>query len=706
MMHSAFALIWSQPLDPLFHSLGLSALVAAIPLVVVLVLMGGLLKSGLLASAWGLVTAGLLATLVWGMPVSLAFWSVLFGFAYAVWFILWIVFNGLWLYKLALDTGSFELLRRWMAQNASNDACIQAVLVAFCFGALLEGSAGFGAPVAITAFMLVQLGFEARRAVVVSLIANTAPVAFGGSGNPILALAGVTELDILKLSAMVGRQLPFLSLMLPAYLIWVVGGGKGLRRTWPAALVVGSSFAAAQFLVSNYWGPYATDVVAALASVMALVAFLRVWKPGDTSNGNELRRAGVLEDAAQTRVSAGATLAAWLPWALLSLVMILWSYLKLFRKGEIDFPVPILHNSVRITLYQKPYQALYHFDPLAVGTAVLVTTALTALCLRARPRTVVESGTKALRQLRLPGLTVLLIVGLSYLYNYSGMTYTLGAAMAQVGPVFPLISSYLGWVACFLTGSDTASNLLFGNLQVVAAHKLNLSPILLAATNSSGAVAGKMISPQNIAVGVMTVGLIGQEGKVLRSTFWHSMLLATLIGLLAWAQAYLLGWMVPPAENGDAQSQYEVGKALDKDPSGMAKDQVEAVRWYRKAAEQNYAQAQNNLGVCYVNGQSVAKDEVEAAKWFRKAAEQNNADAQNNLGACYVTGHGVVKEKPVLCLAHVTNCMAKGEGDFGKGEADGNVAILSLLERIATKWKNSGSQLLLRPESHSGPLPL
>jgi len=544
-MTSTIAAIWPQPLDPL-HSTVLSALMAALPLILILVLMGGLRKSGLFAAASGLGMTGLLAMLIWHMPFALLLWSTAYGFIYALWPVLWIVFCGLWLYNLTQDTGKFELLRRWMEEHASGDACIQAILVAFCFGALLEGSAGFGTPVAVTACLLVGLGFEPRRAVVVALIANTTPVAFGGLGIPIVALAGVTGLNLSQLSAMVGRQVPLLSFILPAYLVWVVARGKGLRRTWPAALVVGSTFALAQFLVSNLWGPYATDVVAALVSTAALVAFLRVWGP---SRANQERLGN--ESPVSVAVSRPAVLssrqafAACLPWGMLSAVMILWSYLKLLPKGQITIPIPSLHNGILITLYQKPYSALYSFQPLGAGTAVLVATVLTSLCFGVRGRVFLKSGSKTLRQLRLPGLTVMLIVGLAYLYNYSGMAYTLGAAMARVGPAFPLVSGYLGWIACFLSGSDTASNLLFGNLQAAAAHQLHLSPVLLAATNSSGAVTGKMISPQNIAVGVTTVGLIGQEGKILRGAFWHSILLAAMLSLVALAQAYWVPWMVP-----------------------------------------------------------------------------------------------------------------------------------------------------------------
>lgn len=531
------AAVWSQPLVP-FHSLTVSAFLAVVPLAVVLILMGVLRKSALASSASGLLVAIVMAVGVWGMPMRFAGWSVAYAFAIAAWSILWLVFNALWLYNLAVRLGSFDLLRRWLEQHASGDQCIQAVLVAFCFGALLEGSAGFGAPVAITAFLLVGLGFEARRAVLVSLLANTAPVAFGGVGVPIVALASVTGLDVMKLSAMVGRQLPFLSLVLPAYLAVVVGGWAGLRRTWPVAAVAAVSFATTQFIVSNTLGPYATDTLSALTSMIATVAFLRIWKPARLYSSARQQKN-------DTTLTARDVVDGWIPWAVLSAVMIVWSYFKIISKGQIVIAVPHLHNGIMISLYHRPYAALFTFQPLVTGTAVLVTTVVTGLWFRVSGRDLIETGVSTLRHLRLPAVAVLCIVSLAFLYNYSGMVYTLGAALAGVGFVFPLVASYLGWIACFLTGSDASSNFLFGNLQVATAQQLHLNPVLLAATNSSGAVAGKMISPQNISIGVATVGLVGHEGEVLRSTFLHSLVFATLIGLLAFAQAYVLQWMVP-----------------------------------------------------------------------------------------------------------------------------------------------------------------
>jgi L-lactate transport len=549
---SAFACstisVWPQPLDPL-HWLPASALVATIPLLVVLLLMGVLRKSSLRSSACGLLTALFLAATVWRMPLSLASWSLLYGFAFAAWSILWLVFNALWLYNLTIDVGLFELLRRWIHDRASGDQCVQATLVAFCFGALLEGNAGFGAPVAITACLLVALGFRPRMAVLASLLANTVPVAFGAVGIPIVALAGVTGLDVMKLSIAIGRQLPLVSVVLPTYLILLVGGFAGLKRSWPVAFVAGCSFAATQFAVSNFWGPYATDVASSLVSIIATVLLLRVWAP-KTSEPASSATVSVTPD---TNFNAGTpapltlrqVLAGWLPWALLSVVIVLWSNLHLPALGQRLIPIPSLHNGVVITLYHKPYPAVFGFQPLTSGTAVLVTTLLTALLFRVSSRVTFLSAWKTLRQLRLPGLAVLFIVGLAYLYNYSGMAYTLGAALALVGPAFPFVSSFLGWVACFLSGSDTSSNVLFGNLQVAAAHQLQLNPILTAATNSSGAVMGKMISPQNIAVGVTTVGLVGEEGKILHSSFWHSVVLAALIGLIACLQAYVVPGMIP-----------------------------------------------------------------------------------------------------------------------------------------------------------------
>jgi glycolate permease len=318
----------------------------------------------------------------------------------------------------------------------------------------------------------------------------------------------------------------------------VLAGLKGLREVWPAALAAGVSFALTQFAISNTWGPYAADILASVVSIAALVLLLRVWRPPVPENSSP-------DEPGERSISSAEAIRAWLPWVVLSAVMMGWSYFKLFDKGAIKLAVPYLHQAVFITLYRKPYAAIYAFQPLAAGTGALLAVLLTALLLGTSRRQLASSGLRTLKQLAAPALTVGLIVALAYLYNYSGMTYTLGAALASLGSFFPFASGYLGWLACFMTGSDTASNLLFGNLQVAAAHQIGVSPILLAATNSSGAVMGKMISPQNICIGVTTVGLVGREGEVLRTTFWHSILLAGVLSTLALLQAHALAWMIP-----------------------------------------------------------------------------------------------------------------------------------------------------------------
>lgn len=535
------ATLWPQPLAPV-GGLGISALFAVIPLAIVLVLMGGLRRSGAFSAAVGLAAAFLLSLVVWRMPADLALLSVGFGVVYALWPIMWMVFSALWLYNLSVETGAFELLRRWMGQHALGDPRIQVILVAFCFSALLEGTAGFGTPVAVAGFLLLGLGFTARQAVTLALVGNTVPVAFGGLGIPIVALAGVTGLNQFKLSLMVGRQLPLLSLILPAYLVWAVGGRKALRDTWPVALVGGASFALAQFATTNYWGPYAADLVCALVSIACVIVFLHFWKPAPYHRAAD---ATLQEQPPAAHVTASESVIAWAPWVLLAVVMGAWTYFHLFGVGQRSLPVPHLHNAIQIELYQRPYAAVFQFQPLAAGTAGLTAVILVALLFLVSPRVLAKSGVKTLMQLRRATLTVGLIVSLAYLYNYSGMTYTLGAALAGLGKFFPLVSGFLGWIACFLTGSDTASNLLFGNLQVAVGHQIGVSPLLLAATNCSGACLGKMISPENIAIGVTTVGLVGHEGEVVRSTFGHSLVLVVLISLLSFVQAYWLPGMVP-----------------------------------------------------------------------------------------------------------------------------------------------------------------
>ena len=565
--------MFHQILQPVASNLFLSFLVGFIPILVVLVLLGIVRLPAWQAALAGLVVALIIAIAVWQMPVNLAFNSVLNGFAFAILPVMWIVWNAMWLYNIAVRSGKFELFRRWMVYNVPPDKRILLLIIGFSFGALMEGIAGFGTPVAIGSALLIALGFPVLEAITLTLIFNTTPVAFGALGTPITTLASVTGLHVNLLSAMVGRQLPFFALLLPFYAMVVFTGFRSLRTIWPAALVAGVSFALTQFLVSNFVGPELPDVLAALISLICVILFVQVWRPRDVdeyratfspTNPTETTTSAVGERdvpvpaepavaATESKPTPGEAVRAWLPWVVVSLVVILatlkWpngkSTFQFVALGLQAIKWPGLHNQVYLTLYHKPYAALYSFQPLGTGTMILIAVILTAIFLGVSPRLFFLALADTWKQLRFAILTVMLIIGMAYLFNYSGMAYTLGLAISKVGAIFPFFSVFLGWIACFLSGSDTSSNALFGNLQVVAARQLNLSPVLMAATNSSGAVMSKMISPQNVTTGVSTTTLVGKEGLIIRRTFFHSIILAALLGLLVMAQQYLIPGIIP-----------------------------------------------------------------------------------------------------------------------------------------------------------------
>ena len=531
--------MFNQLLTPVADSLLASFLVAALPIAVVLVMLGVLRRPAWQASLAGLVAGLVIAVTVWRMPAPLALNSIAAGVTFGLWPVMWIVVNALLLYNVAVVSGRFDAFRDWVLTNLPNDRRIVLVVIGFCFGALLEGVAGFGTPVAITSSLLVMIGYPALEALTFTLIFNTAPVAFGALGAPVTVLAVVTRLPDTALGAMIGRQLPLFALLLPFYVMAIYGGRRSLRALWPMLLVSGGSFAATQFLVSNFISYSLTDVLASLVSLIVTIGFLRVWRPAADP---DFSVRGAAPGQAASRVSEWQ---GWLPWLLVSAVVILWTIGRVFTIGDTKIPWPGLHNQVFITLYKRPYAAIWDFQPLSTGTAILLSAIITALLVGIGPRGFFRAVADTWRQARFAVLTVALIVGLAYLMNYSGMNYTLGLGVASVGIFFPLVSAFLGWVAVFLSGSDTSGNALFGNLQVVAANQLGLSPVLIAATNSSGGVMGKMISPQNIATGVSTVGLVGQEGLVLARTFKHSVVLTILLGLLVVAQQYLIPWIIP-----------------------------------------------------------------------------------------------------------------------------------------------------------------
>ncbi|OLL30477.1 lactate permease [Burkholderia sp. SRS-W-2-2016] len=531
--------MFHQLLTPVGNSLLASFLVAALPIIAVLALLGWARRPAWQASLAGLIVGLVVAIFVWQFPVGLAFNSVAAGAVFACWPVMWIVFTAILLYNIAQRSGRFEAFRVWMIENLPNDRRIVLVVVGFSFGALLEGISGFGTPVAITSSLLILLGFPTLEALTFTLIFNTAPVAFGALGVPITVLGAVTHLPSDLLAKMVGRQLPFFAVLLPFYVIGVYAGFRNMLRIWPVLLVSGLSFALTQFVVSNFVNYSLTDVLSSLVSLILTVAFLRVWKPAaDPQFAVDVERAG------DTRGRIGGA-QGWYPWIIVSVVVIIWTVARIFTIGDVKVPWPGLDKAVFITLYNTPYGAVWDFQPLATGTAILVAAIITALVVRLSVAEFGRAIADTWEQTRIAILTVATIVGLAYLMNYSGLTYTLGLGVASVGPVFPLVSAFLGWVAVFLSGSDTSGNALFGNLQVVAAKQLNLNPVLMAATNSSGGVMGKMISPQNISTGVATTELKGKEGVVFAKTFKHSILLTVLLGLLVWAQQNFLQWMIP-----------------------------------------------------------------------------------------------------------------------------------------------------------------
>ena len=533
--------MFHQLLTPAAQSLGLSFLIAALPIVVVLVMLGVLHRPAWQASLAGLVVGFVVAVLVWQFPVGLALDSVIAGMVFALWPVMWIVFNALVLYNVAVNSGRFDSFREWVLNHLPNDRRAVLVVIGFCFGALLEGIAGFGTPVAITSSLLILVGYPPLEALVFTLIFNTAPVAFGALGVPITTLGAVTGLKDVTLAAMVGRQLPFFALLLPFYVMAIYGGTRSVRALWPLLLAAGGSFAFMQFVASNYLGYALTDVLSSMGSLIATLLFLQVWRPAPDPEF------AVRDTPALHLHHPGAvTWSGWVPWVVVSVVVIIWTELHVALIGQQKIPWPGLHNAISITLYNnKPYGAVWNFQPLGTGTAILLAAIITAVAVGMRPAGFISSVLATCRQVWIAVITVAFIVGLAYLMNYSGMNYTLGLGVASVGHLFVLLSPFLGWVAVFLSGSDTSGNALFGNLQVVAAKQLDLNPVLFAATNSSGGVMGKMISPQNISTGVSTTNLKGQEGLVFARTFVHSIVLTVLLGILVAFQQYVIPGIIP-----------------------------------------------------------------------------------------------------------------------------------------------------------------
>jgi lactate permease len=533
--------MFHQLLTPIDDSLAASFCVAALPILALVMVLGVLRRPAWQAALAALVLAFAIAVGPWRMPLGPAIQSMLSGATFALWPVMWLVFNGLLLYNLAVRSGRFEAFRSWLTANLPNDRRVVLVVVGFCFGALLEGIAGFGTPVAITSSLLILIGFPAIEAVVFVLIFNTAPVAFGALGIPLTVLGSVTGLPAVTVAAMVGRQLPFFALLLPFYVTALYGGWRSVRSLWPVLLVAGATFAGAQFLASNFIDYTLADVLSSLLSLAATLLFVRVWHP--TPDPAFMIKESISPAAPGAPIPAWQ---GWLPWLALTAVVITWSFFGIAAKGQQGIAWPGLHNVIAITLYHdKPYAAIWSFQPLATGTAVLATCLLISLLFRISVREFAGCVVLTFRQIWLAIVTVVLIVALAYLMNYSGLAYTLGKGAASTRFLFILLSPFLGWIAVALSGSDTSGNALFGNLQVVAAQQLHLNPVLFAATNSSGGVMGKMISPQNIATGAAVTQLQGQEGAIFARTFIHSIVLTLLLVALVVIQQFVLPGMIP-----------------------------------------------------------------------------------------------------------------------------------------------------------------
>ena len=537
---------WLQDYDPLGNVV-LSTMIAALPVVVLLGAIAVLEIRIHLAALLGLGVALAVALFVFGMPWKAATATTLYGAAFGLFPIGWIILNLIFLYQMTVKRGLFTILRANLA-NLAPDPRVQVILIAFSFGAFFEGAAGFGTPVAVTAAILIQLGFSPLAACGLSLIANTAPVAFGALGTPIIALSAVTDLDLKALGAMAGRQLPFFSVIIPFWVVGAFAGFRGMMQVWPAALTGGLAFAIPQFLVSNYHGPWLVDIVASICSIAALVVLLKFWRPKEIWKVGEKHGSTVQNE--EVKYSKPQLVQAWLPWVLLSILVFIWGIpavkdflngLSLF-KWEVPYLHEVVHRVPPVAPEERPEAAVYSLNWLsATGTGILVSAIIAGFVMRFSVGEMLRVYLETLHRVRFSLLTIAAMLGLGYVTKYSGTDATLGLALAKTGFLYPFFGTLLGWLGVALTGSDTASNVLFGSLQKITAEQTGVSPILMCAANSSGGVMGKMVDAQSIVVASTATNYYGHEGKILRYVFLHSIILACLMGVLVFLQAY-----VPP----------------------------------------------------------------------------------------------------------------------------------------------------------------
>jgi len=545
-------LIWPQNYDPLNNAL-LSTLLAALP---ILVLLGSIAIFHIrihIAAVFGLLVAIGVALFMYNMPVSAVAASTIYGGAYGLFPIGWIVLNLIFLYQLTVDKGLFTIIRMHLSTIAP-DPRVQVILIAFAFGAFFEGAAGFGTPVAITAAILIQLGFRPLAACGLALIANTAPVAFGALGTPIIALSAVTGIDVLKLSAMVGRQLPLFSFIVPFWVIWAMVGFRGMISVWPATFVAGFSFALTQFLVSNYHGPWLVDIFASIASIVSIIILLKFWQPKTIWKLEKGEDTLALKPDPKNVITKDI-IRAWTPWVILTLFIFAWGVPTVKNQlNSISAPqyeVPYLHNLVKrsppiapIPTIEKPAkteEAIFKLNWIsATGTGILLAAILAGFAIGFSIKEMIKIYFQTLWRVRFSLITIAAMLALGYVTKFSGADATLGLALAKTGVLYPFFGTMLGWLGVALTGSDTASNVLFGSLQTITAEQTDVSPILMASANSSGGVMGKMVDAQSIVVASTATNWYGHEGQILRYVFFHSIALAALVGLFVFLQAYVI----------------------------------------------------------------------------------------------------------------------------------------------------------------------
>ena len=544
---------WTQNYAALGNSIGLTALVVSLPIFYLFWALAIKRMKGHIAGSTTLLLTIIDVVLVYKMPLGTAISASVLGMLNGIFPIAWIVVTAVFLYNLTVEAGQFEIIKSSIA-SLSSDRRIQALLIAFSFGAFLEGAAGFGTPVAISGAILIGLGFEPLYAAGLCLIANTAPVAFGGIGIPIVTAGTVTGVSADLISAAVGRQLPFLSVMIPLYLIILMAGWKGAKEVLPAIAVSGLSFAIAQWWSSNYLGPLLPDIIASLASLIATIILLKFWKPKNiwrfpSEKGEKI--------AAFKKYSSGEIIKAWSPFAILTIIVGIWgtNSFKVLVGKSLQWFVTIPHwpgldglvmKTMPIVKTPTIYAASYKWDFFAAaGTAILITALITMVILKISPSRGVKVFNTTLKTLMYPVITISSVLGFAYIANYSGLSYTLGLLFAQTGQLFPFFAPVLGWLGVFLTGSDTSANALFAKLQQVTAEQVGVNPVLTIAANSSGGVVGKMISPQSIAVAAAATGLVGKESDLFRFTLKHSIFLLLVICAMTYLQAYVLQGMIP-----------------------------------------------------------------------------------------------------------------------------------------------------------------